>query len=66
VLLNEPAAGLLADAEVPPEGVLVRRVPVLARRADGSYERWTARCVTVGCGEGTSGLAFDAAMPRKG
>jgi hypothetical protein len=66
VLLNEPAAGLLADAEVPREGVLVRRVPVLARRADGSYERWTARRVTLGRGEGTSGLAFDAAIQRKG
>ena len=63
-LLTEPGSAVLADAEVPRKGVRVRRVPVLARRADGSYARWIARRVSVGKGEGASGLGFDAALPR--
>ncbi len=64
-LLNEPSTARLLDAEVPREGVHVARVPVVARRADGSYVRWIARRVGVGRGEGSSGLAFDSAVPRK-
>lgn len=64
-LLNDPSLGRLFDAEVPREGVLVSRVPAVARRADGSYARWTSRRVSVGRGEGSSGLAFDSAVPRK-
>ena len=64
-LLGEPGSGVLADAEVPREGVRVRRVPVLARGVDGRYHRWTARRVGVGKGEGASGLGFDTAVPRK-
>ncbi|HEY7131900.1 MAG TPA: hypothetical protein VH440_06590 [Candidatus Limnocylindrales bacterium] len=55
----------IQDEEVPREGVRVRRVPVLARRPDGTYARWIARRVSVGRGEGASGLAFDSAVPRK-
>jgi hypothetical protein len=55
----------IRDEEVPREGVRVRRVPVLARRSDGSYARWIARRVSVGRGEGASGLAFDSAVPRQ-
>ena len=64
-LLNEAGSKVIADAEVPREGVRVRRVTVLARRVDGGYERWTARRVSVGKGEGASGLGFDAAIPRR-
>jgi hypothetical protein len=49
-----------ADAEVRSP----RRVPVLARRVDGGYERWTARRVNVGKGEGAGGPGFDSAIPR--
>jgi hypothetical protein len=64
VLLNEAGASPIADEEIPREGVRVRRVPVLARTLDGSYRRWTSRRVGVGRGEGSSGLAFDAAIRR--
>jgi hypothetical protein len=64
VLLNDPGMQVIADEDVPREGAEVRRVPVLARRVDGSYVRWTARRVTVGRGEGSSGLAFDDARRR--
>jgi len=37
---------------------------VLARTLDGSYRRWTGRRVGTGRGEGSSGLAFDAAIRR--
>lgn len=47
--------------EIPREGVTVRAVPLLARRPDGSYARWVGHRVRVGRGEGSSGLAFDAA-----
>lgn len=63
-----PAGALLAPTpltfpaeEIPREGVRVRAVPVLARRVDGTYARWTAYRVRVGGGEGSAGLAFDAA-----
>lgn len=64
-LLNEAVAQTIKDAEVPREGVVVRRRPSLTRRADGSYVRWTTRRVSVGRGEGSSRLAFDSAIPRK-
>jgi hypothetical protein len=52
----------LRDEEVPRSGVRVRRVPALARAADGRYLRWIGRRVTVGRGEGNSGLAYDSAL----
>ena len=64
-LLNEPSLERLLDAELPREGVRVARTPVVARRADGSYVRWITRRVSVGRGEGSSGLSFDSAVPRK-
>ena len=63
--LNRPDLAKLKDAEVPREGVLVRRQFSMTRRADGSYLRWTTRRVGVGRGEGASRLAFDSAIPRK-
>jgi hypothetical protein len=64
-LLNRPDLKMLRSAEVPREGVLVRRQPSLTRRADGAYVRWTTRRVQIGAGEGLSGLAFDSAVPRR-
>ncbi|GAA5160757.1 MULTISPECIES: hypothetical protein [Amycolatopsis] len=63
--LLEPGRPLtVQDEEIPREGVRAQRVPVLARRADGRYERWTARRTSIGRGEGASHLAFDSAIPR--
>jgi hypothetical protein len=55
---------MLFDAEIPREGVRVQRVPMLSRRSDGSYDLWTARRVSIGRGEGRSGLAFDSGLAR--
>lgn len=65
-LVAEEAQRHLFDGEVPRDGVRVRRVPVVARRADGTYERWVTRRVSTGRGEGWSGLAFDGAVRRTG
>ena len=59
--LLDPTPLSLKEEEIPREGVRVRRIPALARAADGSYLRWVARRVSVGRGEGSSGLAFDGA-----
>ncbi len=64
-LLNDPAVRLVPDAEIPREGLFVRRQPSMTRRADGAYLCWTTRRVNVGRGEGASNLAFDTAQPRK-
>jgi hypothetical protein len=65
VVLRPGQAMALRDEEVPREGVRLRRVPTLARRVDGTYARWITRRVTVGKGEGASGLAFDVTVARK-
>jgi hypothetical protein len=57
----DPTPFSLQDEEVPREGVRVRRVPSLLRTADGRTVRWIARRVSIGRGEGSSGLAFDSA-----
>ena len=63
-LLASPRLARLRDGEVPREGVAVRRVTALARRGDGSYVRWVTRRVSTGLGEGSSGLAYDSAVPH--
>jgi hypothetical protein len=63
-LLASPRLVRLRDGEVPREGVAVRRVTALARRGDGSYVRWVTRRVSTGLGEGSSGLAYDSALPH--
>lgn len=63
-LLGSAAVKVLKDAEVPREGIVVRRQPSMTRRSDGSYARWTTRRVGVGRGEGSSQLAFDSAISR--
>lgn len=65
VVLNRADTKLLKDAEIPREGVMVRRQPSVTRLADGSYVRWTTRRTLVGRGGGASGLAFDGARSRK-
>ncbi len=52
----------LMDEEIPREGVSARRIAELARAVDGTTLRWVARRVSVGRGEGSSGLAFDSAI----
>jgi len=64
-LLLEGDVSVLKDAEVPREGVRVRRVPAVTRSSDGRYACWTTRRVTVGRGEGASNLAFDATTERR-
>jgi len=65
-LLLEPTPLDFPAEEIPREGVTVRAVPVLARRADGSYARWTGHRVATGRGEGSSGLASDETRPTHG
>jgi hypothetical protein len=60
-LLLEPTPLTIRDEEIPREGLRLRRVPALARRADGTYVRWMTRRASPGRGEGASGLAFDGA-----
>ena len=64
-LLLRPGEALgIQDEEIPREGARVRRIPTLARHPDGTFARWVTRRVTVGRGEGSSGLAFDSAVAR--
>ena len=64
-LLQRTDVRHLKDAEIPREGIMVRRQDSMTRRADGHYMRWTTRRVSVGRGEGSSRLAFDSAISRK-
>lgn len=48
--------------EIPREGIALRALPMLARRADGRYVRWTGYRVGTGSGEASSRLAWDAAL----
>lgn len=51
--------------EIPRDGVRVRAVPVLARRADGTYVKWASYRVRTGRGEAASRLAWDSALSIK-
>jgi hypothetical protein len=64
-LLTAPESTVIKDAEIPREGIVVRRQPSVTRQADGTYVRWMTRRVGVGRGEGASQLAFDWARSRK-
>jgi hypothetical protein len=64
VVLRPNEALVIRDEEIPREGVRVRRVPTLARLTDGTAARWMSRRVTVGRGEGASGLVFDSTVAR--
>lgn len=57
----DPAGRLLIrEEEVPREGVVVRRSYHAARWYDGQLFVWAGNRASVGRGEGSSGLAFDA------
>ena len=60
-LLLAPTPLTFPAEEIPREGVTVRAVPVIARRRDGTYARWTGHRVRTGKGEGSSGFASDEA-----
>lgn len=51
------------EEEVPRAGLRIRRVPSIARWMNGELFIWTSRRVGAGGGEGSSGLAFDLAIP---
>ena len=65
-LLLEPTPLTFPSEEIPREGITVRAVPALARRADGTYARWTGHRIRTGRGEGSSGYASDVARPVGG
>jgi len=64
-MLLEPTPLTFPAEEIPREGITVRAVPALARRADGSYARWTGHRIRTGRGEGSSGHASDEARPAR-
>ncbi|WP_406229414.1 hypothetical protein [Nocardia sp. NBC_01009] len=53
------------EEEVPRDGALVTRRPVLARWFDGSWHSWVRRQKNPGSGEGSSGLHFDIVRPSE-
>jgi len=64
-ILLQPTPLTFPAEEIPREGITVRGVPALARRADGTYARWTGHRIRVGRGEGSSGHASDSAVPPR-
>jgi hypothetical protein len=59
--VGNPAGRLLIhEEEVPREGLVVRRSYQAARWHDGRLFVWAGNRVSVGRGEASSGLAFDA------
>jgi hypothetical protein len=59
--VGDPAGRLLIrEEEVPREGVVVRRSYQAARWYDGRLFVWAGNRASVGRGEASSGLAFDA------
>ncbi len=61
-VLQELQGSVIPEEEVPVAGLMVKRRWFLARSADGGRHAWAARSVTVGGGEGSSGLRFDVAQ----
>jgi hypothetical protein len=64
-LLLKPTPLTFPNEEIPREGITVRALPALARRADGTYARWTGHRIRTGRGEGSSGYASDDARPAR-
>jgi hypothetical protein len=64
-VLLEPTPLTFPLEVIPREGISVRAIPALARRADGSYARWIGHRIRTGRGEGSSGFASDEAKPAK-
>jgi len=65
-VLQELRGLVIPEEEIPTAGVVVRRRWFLARSADGGRHAWAARTVSVGRGEGASGLRFDVADTARG
>jgi hypothetical protein len=55
----------IREEEIPRTGVSVSRSVQRARWIDGSTHLWILRSKTVGTGEGSSGLQFDSAIPKR-
>lgn len=55
----------LHEEEVPRDGAVVQRRPMLARWFDGSWHSWVRREKSPGTGESSSGLAFDNVWPTE-
>lgn len=51
------------EEEIPSAGQRLRRVPTVARWVNGAPLAWISRRSSIGRGEGSSGLAFDLAVP---
>jgi hypothetical protein len=51
------------EEEVPRAGLRIARLPSVARWLDGTPYAWISRRASAGCGEGSSGLRFDIAVP---
>ncbi|TMR07362.1 hypothetical protein ETD83_01035 [Actinomadura soli] len=60
-----PAGTWLHEEEVPREGAIVTRRPMLSRWTDGSWHAWVRREKTAGTGGSSSGLAFDIVRPSE-
>ena len=65
LLAPEVSPWYFHEEEVPRAGLRIARVPSLARWLDGTPHAWISRRVTVGRGEGSSGLRFDIALAPK-
>jgi hypothetical protein len=61
VLEPEVKQYVVFEEEVPREGIRISRIPALCRSVDGRTHVWTSRRRTIGRGEQSSGLSFDAA-----
>ena len=64
VVLDGDRPFVVQDEEVPREGLRLRRMPAMSRRADGTRVMWVSRRADVGKGGASSGLAFDSAVRR--
>ena len=51
------------EEEVPRDGLVLTRRPVLARWHDGSWHRWVRRTRAGSSGESDSGLTYDSLSP---
>ena len=55
----------MREEEVPRQGLVITRKPVLARWHDGSWHRWVRRSRLPSGGEAASGLTFDSLQPSQ-
>jgi hypothetical protein len=55
----------IREEEIPREGVTVSRTVQRVRWIDGSTHLWIFRNKRAGAGEGSSGLQYDSAIPKK-